>query len=59
MGVMSDNRTNHGTTAAVSATGWATEFERIYLMTAARIRGETVVAKTRADIARPGFVRGR
>jgi hypothetical protein len=28
------------TTAAVGITHWATEFERVYLMTAARIRGK-------------------
>jgi hypothetical protein len=58
MSVMSGNRTeNNVTMAAVSTTRWATEFERIYLMTASRIRGEP--SRHRADASRPVFVRGR
>jgi hypothetical protein len=38
MSVTGDERTEHSaTTAAVGVTYWATEFERIYSMTAARI----------------------
>jgi hypothetical protein len=60
MHVMSGNRTNHNTIgAADGSTYWATEFERIYFMTAARIRGEPVVARQRANMIRPVFVRGR
>jgi hypothetical protein len=57
---MSGHRINYSATAAtVGGTYWATEFERIYLMTAARIRGESALSGRRADTIRPVFVRGR
>jgi hypothetical protein len=41
MSVRDGARTEHSaTTAAVGVTHWATEFERVYLMSAARIRGK-------------------
>jgi len=60
MRVMSGNRIQFNTTEIpVGRTYWATEFERIYLMTAARVRGKPAVAGQRANITRPVFVRGR
>jgi hypothetical protein len=41
MSVRDGERTEHcATTAAVGVAYWATEFERVYVMTAARIRGK-------------------
>lgn len=60
MRVMSGNRIQFNTTEIpVGRTYWATEFERIYLMTAARVRGKPAVAGQCANISRPVFVRGR
>jgi hypothetical protein len=60
MSLKSDNPTNQNASEATTGTTyWRTEFERVYLMTAARIRGEPVLARYRADTTRPPFVRGR
>jgi hypothetical protein len=60
MSVKRGYRTIYPATAtAVGATYWATEFERIYVMTAARIRGDTAFARRRADAIQSVFVRGR
>jgi hypothetical protein len=46
MRVTGEERTEHGaTTAAVGVTYWATEFERIYSMTAAGIRGKRALIR--------------
>jgi hypothetical protein len=52
-----ETRTEHDA-AAAGVTYWATEFERVYLMTAARIRGEPVSAWHRFRISHPTSVRG-
>ena len=39
------------TTAAVGVTYWATEFERVYLMTAARIRGKRALIRRGVPMA--------
>ena len=59
MNVLSGNRMKHNMITAAIGTTWTTEFERIYLMTAARVRGELVVARQHANMTRPVFVRGR
>ena len=57
MSVMRGDRRNNITATTVGTTYWATEFERIYLMTAARICREA--ESRRADVIRPLSVRGR
>jgi len=60
MRVISGNRVETSIAeAGVGIPCWATEFERVYLMTAARIRGEPMYLRQRANITRPIFVRGR
>jgi hypothetical protein len=57
---MNGHRVNYsGTAVTVGHSYWATEFERIYLMTAARIRGESTSAVCGTDTIRAGFVHGR
>ena len=53
MSDMSRNRTELKSTAPVGQVYWLTEFERVYLMTAARIRGEQVRARSRAEVISP------
>jgi hypothetical protein len=50
---------SRNTTMGAHGSSWTTEFERIHLMTAARIRGEQLFARQRTSIARPVFARGR
>ena len=59
MSVMRGDRRDNVTATTVGTTYWATEFERVYLMTAARICREAAFASGRADAIRPGSVRGR
>jgi hypothetical protein len=63
MSLKSGNPTSQNASEATTGTTyWRTEFERVYVMAAARIRGEPVLARHRADTTRPTrpfFVRGR
>ena len=59
MSVMRSDRRDNVSANTVGTTYWATEFERIYLMTAARIRREAAFVSRRADAVRPVSVRGR
>jgi hypothetical protein len=60
MSLKSGNPTSQNASEATTETTyWRTEFERVYVMAAARIRGEPVLARHRADTTRPLFVRGR
>ena len=53
MSILIRNRTDHNSISSMGRVYWRTEFERVYLMAAARIRGERVWPNSHAEAIPP------